>query len=387
MALGASLPGEPTASPWLGVPIARRPTASIGVISLQNLDRETPSARPTCGCSRTLAASLSVALENARLFDETKRLLTETNERAAELAIINSVQQGLAASSTCRRCTTSSATRSRRSSTPRSSTSASTTEPADLIALPVHDRARRPLPRRADRARSASAGSSSRRDRLLLVNDDAAPSTRESDVRATGIAHRRAAQVGPLRAAASSAASHGRDLAPEPRPRGAFSESDVRLLTTLAASLSVASRTPGCSTRRAPAGRDRRAGRRAGDHQRRPAGPRRSSSTCRRCTTSSATRSSEIFDAQVVDIGIYDDEAGHDPLPVHHRARRRLPDEPIRARSGSASTSSRPRQPLLIDDVRASGAPSTGNPRVDRGRAAEVGPLRAAHPVGERVAA
>ena len=37
-----------------------------------------------------------MALENARLFDETKRLLTETNERAAELAIINSVQQGLA---------------------------------------------------------------------------------------------------------------------------------------------------------------------------------------------------------------------------------------------------------------------------------------------------
>ena len=38
-----------------------------------------------------------MALENARLFAETQRLLTETNERAAELAIINSVQQGLAA--------------------------------------------------------------------------------------------------------------------------------------------------------------------------------------------------------------------------------------------------------------------------------------------------
>ena len=36
-------------------------------------------------------------MENARLFDETQRLLTETNERAAELAIINSVQEGLAA--------------------------------------------------------------------------------------------------------------------------------------------------------------------------------------------------------------------------------------------------------------------------------------------------
>ncbi len=40
---------------------------------------------------------MSVALENARLFDETQRLFKESEQRAAELAIINSVQQGLAA--------------------------------------------------------------------------------------------------------------------------------------------------------------------------------------------------------------------------------------------------------------------------------------------------
>ena len=44
----------------------------------------------------TLANSMSVALENARLFDETNRLLKETEQRTAELAIINSVQEGLA---------------------------------------------------------------------------------------------------------------------------------------------------------------------------------------------------------------------------------------------------------------------------------------------------
>jgi GAF domain-containing protein len=44
----------------------------------------------------TLSSSMSVALENARLFDETNRLLEETQQRNAELAIINSVQQGLA---------------------------------------------------------------------------------------------------------------------------------------------------------------------------------------------------------------------------------------------------------------------------------------------------
>ena len=69
----------------------------IGRISLQNLDRYDAFSEADIRLLTTLASSLSVALENARLFDETQRLLTETNERAAELAIINSVQQGLAA--------------------------------------------------------------------------------------------------------------------------------------------------------------------------------------------------------------------------------------------------------------------------------------------------
>src|SRR5437762_2452086 len=45
----------------------------------------------------TVAARMGVALENARLFDETQRLLKETEQRNAELAIINSVQAALAA--------------------------------------------------------------------------------------------------------------------------------------------------------------------------------------------------------------------------------------------------------------------------------------------------
>ncbi|TMG24671.1 MAG: GAF domain-containing protein [Chloroflexi bacterium] len=67
-----------------------------GVISIQNLDRELAFSESDVRLLTTVAASLSVALENARLFNETTRLLTETDERAAELAIINSVQQGLA---------------------------------------------------------------------------------------------------------------------------------------------------------------------------------------------------------------------------------------------------------------------------------------------------
>ena len=37
-----------------------------------------------------------MALENARLFDETQRLLKETERRSSELAVINSIQQGMA---------------------------------------------------------------------------------------------------------------------------------------------------------------------------------------------------------------------------------------------------------------------------------------------------
>ena len=46
---------------------------------------------------RTVASGMGVAIENARLFAETQRLLKETEQRAAELAVINSIQQGIAA--------------------------------------------------------------------------------------------------------------------------------------------------------------------------------------------------------------------------------------------------------------------------------------------------
>src|SRR5207244_12626908 len=44
----------------------------------------------------TVASSVGVALENARLFDETKRLLGETEQRNAELAVINEIGDALA---------------------------------------------------------------------------------------------------------------------------------------------------------------------------------------------------------------------------------------------------------------------------------------------------
>lgn len=67
-----------------------------GMISLQNLDKEQFFTESDVNLLTTLANSMSVALESARRFDETNRLLKETEQRTAELAIINSVQEGLA---------------------------------------------------------------------------------------------------------------------------------------------------------------------------------------------------------------------------------------------------------------------------------------------------
>jgi GAF domain-containing protein len=68
-----------------------------GLIHLMDMEREHAFSDSDVRLLQTLANSMSVALENARLFDETQRLLKETEERNAELAIINSVQAALAA--------------------------------------------------------------------------------------------------------------------------------------------------------------------------------------------------------------------------------------------------------------------------------------------------
>ena len=94
-AAGALQVGGTDTLSWLGVPILAGERV-IGVVGLESI-REHAFSDADERLLGTLASSMGVALENARLFEETKRLLTETDQRAAELAIINSVQDGLAA--------------------------------------------------------------------------------------------------------------------------------------------------------------------------------------------------------------------------------------------------------------------------------------------------
>src|SRR5437870_10662755 len=69
----------------------------LGSIALENYERENAFGEAEVRLLTTVAASMGVALENARLFDETQRLLKETEQRAAELAVINRIQEGMAA--------------------------------------------------------------------------------------------------------------------------------------------------------------------------------------------------------------------------------------------------------------------------------------------------
>jgi len=66
-----------------------------GCVSLQNLDRENAFTDSDIRLVNTLTNSMSFALENARLFNETARLLKTTESRAAELETVNQISKAL----------------------------------------------------------------------------------------------------------------------------------------------------------------------------------------------------------------------------------------------------------------------------------------------------
>ncbi|MEO6407833.1 MAG: GAF domain-containing protein, partial [Burkholderiaceae bacterium] len=70
---------------------------AIGMISVTR--REPGTFAPNeVALLQTFADQAVIAIENVRLFNETQRLLKETEARNAELAVINSIQQGIAGS-------------------------------------------------------------------------------------------------------------------------------------------------------------------------------------------------------------------------------------------------------------------------------------------------
>lgn len=62
---------------------------------MPNNDREHAFSESDVRLLQTLANSMSVALENARLFNETTRLLAETEQRATEMQTVNNISRAL----------------------------------------------------------------------------------------------------------------------------------------------------------------------------------------------------------------------------------------------------------------------------------------------------
>ncbi len=90
-----TLPGTQDERALAAVPIMTG-GQPVGLISVSNYERENALSESDVRMLMTLAASLSVALENVRLFEQTRGLLAETEQRAGELAVISSVRQALA---------------------------------------------------------------------------------------------------------------------------------------------------------------------------------------------------------------------------------------------------------------------------------------------------
>lgn len=68
---------------------------TVGVLDVQS-EHEDDFEQTDLELMQAIASQTGIAIENARLFAETQHLLEETKQRASELVIINSVQQGLA---------------------------------------------------------------------------------------------------------------------------------------------------------------------------------------------------------------------------------------------------------------------------------------------------
>lgn len=88
------IPGTKEPKSMLFVPLLIGDTVE-GYISLQNIDKENAFDDADIRLLSTLANSMTVTLENARLFNETTRLLAETEQRASEMQTVNNISRAL----------------------------------------------------------------------------------------------------------------------------------------------------------------------------------------------------------------------------------------------------------------------------------------------------
>jgi GAF domain-containing protein/CheY-like chemotaxis protein/tetratricopeptide (TPR) repeat protein len=96
VAAAGVVPGTECALSAMSVRIISRDRV-MGIVIVESFEREHAFGEGEARLLTTIASSMGVALENARLFDETQRLFKESEARNAELAVINSIQQAVGA--------------------------------------------------------------------------------------------------------------------------------------------------------------------------------------------------------------------------------------------------------------------------------------------------
>ena len=205
---------------------------AAGVVSVQNLDRRRAGVR-----RGATSGSWSRSPRACRCTLETARLIEETRQRNAELALINDVQRGLAENLEMQAMYDLVGDRLARDlrRTDRS-TSGSSTAAADQIRFPYSIERGVRLARRSHRDHGVPQASRWRRVSRSCVNEDmerrcveAATRSRSPGEPSTVVRLRPAASMGNRATGVISLQNLDREHA--------FSEADVRLLTTLAGSL------------------------------------------------------------------------------------------------------------------------------------------------------
>ncbi len=356
-ARGAVNAGAFETESWLGVPILAS-NRVLGVMALESI-KANAYTEADARLLMTFSSSMGVALENARLFDETKRLLTETDQRAAELAIINGVQQGLASQLDMQAMYDLVGDQIRDIFDAQVVDIGIYDKDAGLVHFPYTiERGVRfpdePTPLRGVRKLAMDTG------RPVKVDDI------EREAEAYGMSTvpiqgepAKSMVVVPL--LVGNVATGNISLQNLDRTH-AFSDADVRLLATLAASLSVALENA-----------------RLIDETRQRAAELAIINSVQQGLAQQlemqamydlvGDKIQEIFDAQVVDIGIYDERSGYLHFPYTIERGVRFPDEPMEL-IGFRRFVIETGRSMLIDDV-AARAEEFGNPLVVTGEPAK----------------
>ncbi|MCV0403480.1 MAG: GAF domain-containing protein [Chloroflexi bacterium] len=321
-----------------------------GRISIQNLDRTNAYSDRDLRLLTTLASSLSVALENARLFDQTKRLLVETDERAAELAIITSVQQGLAQNLEMQAMYELVGDKIREIFDAQVVDIGIIDREADLVRYPYSIERGVRYPDEPSPLSDSKLTMQVIRDRLpVRVDDVDVWMEAHGQINVIQGEPARSLLVAPL---IGGGEVRGRISLQNLDRTSAFSDSDERLLATLASSLSVALENARLfdETKRLLVETDERAAELAIINSVQEGLAQNLEMQAMYDLVGDKIR--EIFDAQVVDIGIIDEQAGVVRYPYTIERGVRLPDDPTPI-DGSPLTTEviRTRQVVHVSDV------------------------------------